>query len=290
MIEDIGDLEGLDEGHKLIALIDADTIAYAAAIVTEYSEEVMPESFYTKEEYAAILAHPNYDAEEGVVWHQDIEMAAASAQSRIQDIMFETDTGSVELYFTVGKNFRYDVYDMYKGNRTDRKPTNLKEIKKKLLDVYPGAFCEEYEADDLVVMLKRQNPDKYVMCATDKDVLGAVGGKHFNYYQNARYDIPMKWHATTHASAKVFHYKQTLMGDMATDNIPGCPGIGKVKAAQIIEGLKEPKELWDAVVNAFLSKKLTEKEALRDMRLVNMHQLYKNSEGELKINLWQPPA
>ncbi len=285
MIEDIGDMEGFDESGKLIALIDADTIAFAAAITTEYMEEVMPKEFYTEEEYAELLAHPNYDKESGGVWHQDIDAAAASAQDRINDIILATDTKSAELYFTTGKNFRYQVYDMYKGNRIGRYPTNLKQVKEKMLENYPGEMCEAYEADDVVVMLKRTQPEKYVLCAIDKDVLFAVGGKHFNYYQNAKYGIDMKWHATTHASAKVFHYKQTMMGDMATDNIPGVPGIGKVKAGKIIEGLTDPKELWDAVVAAFISKNLTEKEALRDMRLVNMHQLT----IDRKIVLWTPP-
>ncbi len=284
MIEDIGDLEGFDEGHKLIALIDADTIAFAAAISTEYSEEVMPKEFYTDEEYADILAHPNYNEEEGVIWHQDIATAAASAQDRINGILFATNTKSAELYFTTGKNFRYQVYDMYKGNRKGRYPTNLKEIKEKLLEHYPGEMCEAYEADDLVVMLKRTNPTKYVLCAIDKDVLGAVGGKHFNYYKNEKFDIDMKWQATSHASASVFHYKQTLMGD-TTDNIPGVPGIGPVKAEKILEGLTKPKELWAAVVKTFISKNLTEKEALRDCRLVNMHQLTIDRE----IVLWTPP-
>ena len=41
------------------------------------------------------------------------------------------------------------------------------------------------------------------------------------------------------------------------------------------------------VVKLFKSKKLTIKEAIRDMRLVNMHQL--DIDGET-INLWNPPC
>ncbi len=285
MIEDLGDDEGLDSLKTgLIALCDADTIAYAACLGAEYAEDIMPESFYTPEEYQAIVEHKYYDADEGCVWNLDLDSAVAMCEDRINEIILETNTDSAELYFTAGKNFRYKVDPMYKANRKGRTPTDLQLIKEALAAKYEGCICEKYEADDIVVYKKRTEPDKYVMAAVDKDVLGAVKGRHFNYYRSARYGIDMKWITTSYVDALRFPYLQTLMGD-TTDNIRGCPGIGPKKAQAILDDLIEPKEMWDAVVKTFESKKLTVKEALMTMRLVQMNQLMDDG----SIELWNPP-
>ncbi len=283
-MDDLGATEGIVEPTK-VALIDADTIAYASACGAEYADDKLSEEFYTPKEWQAIISDPQWDEKEHCVWVTNVEEAIASSVERIQEIVGITDTTYAELYFTQGRNFRYDLYDMYKGNRKDtRYPAGLNEIKEALLEKYEGAMCREYEADDMVVMLKRTQPDHYVLCAVDKDVYKAVGGRHFNYYRSARYGIDMKWLATTHASAKKFPYLQCMMGDPG-DNIPGCPGIGPKKAEAALKGLDTPEEMWAAVVKMFKSKKLTVKDALRDFRLVNMNQLTIDKE----IVLWTPP-
>ncbi len=284
-VEDLGSTDGVEDNNK-VALIDADTIAYAAACGAEYAEDILGESFYTTEEWAEIVANPQYDEEESCIWVTDVDAAVEMSVDRIIGIIQDTDTGSAELYFTTGKCFRFQVYDMYKGNRKGtRYPAGLPEIKTKLLELYPGKLCEEYEADDAVCMLKRTQPDKYVLCAVDKDVLGAVPGKHRNYYRSERYNIPEKWQSTTTPMSIRFPYLQTLMGD-STDNIPGCPGIGKKRAATLLGEETDVNELWKIVEKTFKSKKLTVKEAIRDMRLVNMNQLDIN----WKLTLWNPPC
>ncbi len=285
-IDDLGEIEGVDTSNEKIALIDADTIAYASASGAEYADDKLAESFYTKEEWEGIINHPQYDEKEHCVWITDVEAAVEMSVDRIHEIMQATDTGSCELYFTEGKNFRYDVYDMYKGNRKGtRYPSGLSEIKHALAELYPSEICVEYEADDKVCMIKRANPDKYVLCAVDKDVLNAVPGKHWNYYRSARYGIEMKWQSTTHKMATQFPYIQCMMGDPG-DNIPGCPGIGKKRAATIIGNEVEFLAMWKLVTKTFISKKLTIKDAIRDMRLVNMNQL----SADNKLLLWEPPC
>ncbi len=283
-IENIGDTEGVQAPIKTL-LVDADTIAYAAAVGAEMADEVMDQAFYTAEEWQEIIAHPFYDEEAGCIWLTDIDEAVASAVARIKEIQGITNTKDVELYFTEGRNFRYTIYDMYKANRKGtRYPSGLPLIKEALLELYPGESCSEYEADDLVVMLKRTKPNKYVLAAIDKDVLRSVVGTHFNYYRSDRYNIEMKWVTTEIEDAYKFAYIQTLTGD-TSDNIPGCPGIGPKKAEAALRGCDTPQDLWKAVVKTFKSKKLTEVEAIRDMRLVNMHQLTVDKE----IVLWNPP-
>ena len=288
MFENLGEEEGLEEfkTSNKIALIDADTIVYAACSTQEYADEVLSKEFYSDEEYEELINHPFYDDKTQAIWQVDEEAVLNLCIERITEIQALTNTKSVELHFTEGRNFRYDVDPMYKGNRSKTKyPAGLRETKAALLKLYSGGIHSEFEADDIVVMLKRTQPTKYILCAVDKDVYKAVPGKHFNYYRSVLYNIDMKWVETEAKDAYQFPYIQTLMGD-STDNIKGCPGIGKVKAAKAIEGLVTPCDMWKAVVKLFKSKKLTVKDAIRDMRLVNMHQLTIDK----KIVLWEPPC
>lgn len=285
MINNLGDTEGVDEAKGKIALIDADTIAYASACGAEYADDKLSESFYTPEEWQEIINDPQWDVEEHCVWVTDVEAAVAMAADRIIGVIQATNTISCELYFTEGRNFRYDVYDMYKGNRKGtRYPAGLSDIKHALCELYPSEICEEYEADDKVVMLKRTEPDKYTLCAVDKDVLNAVGGKHWNYYASARYSIEPKWQSTTHKHAVQFPYIQCMSGDSG-DNIPGCKGVGLKTGAKLIGEETDPVKMWEIVTKTFIKKKLTIKDAIRDMRLVNMNQLSIDS----TLTLWEPP-
>ena len=291
MIEDLGSEEGLEEykTSSKIALIDADTIIYASCVVKEYADDLLDWSMYTETEMLEIQDTPGYDEEEHCIWRYNEEEVLEDCMMRIAEIQGLTNTKSVELHFTEGRNFRYEVYDMYKANRKGtRYPQGMSVIKRRLLENYAGAIHQQHEADDAVVMLKRTQPNKYVLCAVDKDVYKAVPGMHFNYYRSAKHGIDMKWVETEAKDAYQFPYLQTLMGD-STDNIPGCPGIGPKKAATALEGLVTPCDMWKAVVKLFKAKNLTVKDAIRDMRLVNMHQLVE-IDGKYKVELWNPPC
>ena len=242
---------------------------------------------YSEEEWEANIAHPGYDEEGDCIWLYNEEDVMEDCLNRIKEIQSLTNTKDCELHFTEGKNFRYDVYDMYKANRKGtRYPQGMGVVKRRLLEMYAGGIHSTYEADDIVVLKKRVNPNRYVLCAVDKDVYKSLPGLHFNYYRSAQYNIDMKWVETDVKDAYQFPYIQTLMGD-SSDNIRGCPGVGPKKAANALEGLVTPCDMWKEVCKLFKSKGLTVKEAIRDMRLVNMHQL---DVDEKTINLWNPPC
>lgn len=282
-------LFGGNENYQRVALIDADTIAYGACSGFEYPSDLLARHMYNEDEWNELISNPNYDEKEHCIWNIDLDEALESAINKVKYIMEKTETGSAELYFTTGKNFRYIVDPMYKANRADtRYPVGLKELKQLLLKEFPGEIMEEVEADDVVVYLKRTQPEKYVLCAVDKDVYKSVPGKHWNYYESAKYNIAQKWVEIDAESAKKFPYVQTLMGD-STDNIRGCPGIGPKKAEQALKGCNTPEEMWKEVVSLFEKKNLTIKDAIRDMRLVNMHQLIK-TEGGYKWEPWTAPT
>lgn len=263
-------------------LIDADTIVYAICSVLEYGIDLLPKDMYMEEEYSELVNDPNYDKETNCVYKIDLEQALVMATEKIDTLLTKTGCKDAELYFTSGKNFRYYVTKDYKANRQEtRYPVGLKELKKELTKLYPGEICSEYEADDIVCMLKREYPDKYIVCAVDKDVLRGVAGTHFNYYENAKYKINMKWVKTTEEEAIRMPYLQCLMGDSA-DGIKGIPKIGPKKAEKLLGNCIDEIELWNIVVNAYEKAGLDVKEAIINMRLVSMHQLTKDKE----IKLW----
>lgn len=283
--------DGLEvvDNSKGIALIDADTLAYTTCLQEEYGEELLPRDFYTDEEWEELVNTPGYyEAEDGSHWiySTDLDKILAEAKDKIRQIQHATNTKSVEIYFSSGRTFRHDLADRYKANRLKmRYPEGLEWLKNELIKHFPGAVCDGFEADDMVVMLKRRNPEKYILCAVDKDVLNSVPGKHWNYYISHKYGIDPKWVEIDATHATRWAYIQALMGD-TSDNIDGIRGVGKKTAEKILGEAYLPCDLWKAVKRAYLKHKLTVKHAIETIRLVHMHQL----QPDLKINLWEPPC
>lgn len=252
-------IEGAEPNDK-IALIDADTVAYSTCSVCEMGDE-----------------------ENG--YYIDLDFALAEAKIRIEAIRVATGCKDVELHFSTGKTFRHKLTSTYKENRqTTRYPEGLKPLKELLVQEFTGWLHTDFEADDYVVWSKVGYPDKYVLCAVDKDVLNAVEGKHFNYYQSVKYNIPMKWIETSALKAKQFPYLQCLMGDSA-DGIKGIKGCGPKTAEKLLGAETDETKLWNLVLEQYKKAGMSDKDALLTMRLVNMHQL--DSKGN--IDLWMPP-
>jgi 5'-3' exonuclease len=293
------------ENPDKIALIDADTIAYATCSVCEYGDD-----------------EAGYQIE--------LEYALQVAIDKVQKILHDTGAGSAHLHFTMGKNFRYKVCENYKANRVkDRTPEGLSALKELLAKEYEGSMLHtDVEADDYVVYLKKMFPELYILVAIDKDVLNSVPGKHWNYFHRAegvnKYgtllkEIKPKWVETLSETPPIWFYSQVLMGDSG-DGIQGVPKCGPVNAIKILvpEIEKQTKELkkaytekknpdlwgdiivpnnllegividelemWEKVVEAYEEKDLTEKDAIKTARLVSMHQI--NNEG--KLDLWTKP-
>jgi DNA polymerase I len=271
----------LPEKHNKKLIIDADTIAFSACIVCEYEVE---------------------DFETGTsTWDINLDNALEHAQAKIQVILDHTGGihENMELHFTGGKNsFRYDLLAKafpeddsmhYKAKRVYKKsPVGLHALKEKLMSLYKGFMHYDYEADDVVVMLKKLHGDNAILCAVDKDVTGNVPGVHWNYYESLKHNIPMCWMDVSPEQAMYNQHIQAIMGDKS-DNVPGIKGIGPAKAAKFLEVGMDEAELWGGVLRAYLqhcSYGDPVEMAILNMRLVNMHQLQTNGE----VILWNPPV
>ena len=273
----------LAQATDKIALIDADTLAYTSCLNTQQQEALLGDEFYTTEELEEIYSNPDYDADNACIWTINLDMAYQTAMDKLQKIFDKTGCREAELHFTSGRdNFRYQVNPSYKANRTGRAPAGLAELKQMLCDNFPHTIATKWEADDIVVYKKRQNPEKYILVAVDKDLIYSLEGTHFNYYESAKYNIDMKWVEVDVDTAMKWSYIQALVGD-PVDNIKGVKGVGKAKAPKILAKCKTELECWEAVVTEYEKADMGMLEAVQTMQLVSMSQF----DGE-KIVLWDP--
>lgn len=155
----------------------------------------------------------------------------------------------IKYFFTNCKrNFRKDISPEYKANRKRNKWVS--ELRKYLIDYLDGSFAsDEYEADDLIYFnAQMYEIDDYIICSIDKD-LKQIEGLHFDYYQlklkdeNGEYMLDefgkelKKRKGFIHIDkiqAQSLIWEMMLIGD-ASDNIKGIKGIGKVKAAKLLQ-------------------------------------------------------
>lgn len=259
------------EKNDKIALIDADTIAFAACSVCEYQY---------------------YDIHSGDdKWDININDALNHALEKIQQILDSTGCCDAELHFTSGMNFRYTVDPQYKSNRNNqRRPEGLRELKVLLLGEYPGSLNTHLEADDMVAYLKKRYPDKYIMCAIDKDILYSVPGRHFNYYSKLEAKggaIMPKFIEVDEYDAKLYNYKQAIIGD-PTDGIKGVPSLGKAKVEKLFRPNMTEFEMWETVVKAYKAKGMDMIDAMITMQLVSVHQVITDENGNPKLELFNP--
>ena len=146
-----------------------------------------------------------------------------------------------------GPTFRHEEYPEYKAQR-EQCPEDIKKsvpIIKKILNAWNICILEEkgYEADDVIgtVALKAgQNGYKTFMLTPDKDYGQLVRDNVYMYrpkFGNAGYDVmgveevKQKYELST--PLQVIDLLG-LMGD-ASDNIPGCPGVGEKTAIKLIK-------------------------------------------------------
>ena len=146
-----------------------------------------------------------------------------------------------------GPTFRHEEYPEYKAQR-EQCPEDIKNsvpIIKKILNAWNITILEEkgYEADDVIgTVALKAGEDGYetYMLTPDKDYCQLVRENVYMYrprFGNSGYDvmgpeeIKQKYDLTT--PLQVIDLLG-LMGD-ASDNIPGCPGVGEKKAIKLIK-------------------------------------------------------
>lgn len=198
-----------------------------------------------------------------------VEIAYWRLDETIDRIRDQLETNAYRCYLTSTdkSNFRFQIYPEYKANRKQPKPTHYDAIRDYIQEKHGGIVVRGIEADDgLGIDYNESEADitGKILCTIDKD-LDQIPGWHFNFVTNRLYNI-------SEAEGWRCFYGQLLEGDR-TDNIAGCPGIGKVKARRLLEGCQDENEMFEAAGKQYLLA-YNDLQAATEKLLLNAHLLW----------------
>lgn len=196
----------------MIALIDSDLICYRCAASAEN------------------------EVEDVAIWRVDDAM---------RRILHNVGATSYESFLSGDSNFRKGIDPSYKANRTQARPKWLELCREHMVMSWKSRVGDNIEADDLIGIAQTayfEFGEPSVVCSLDKD-LRQLAGKHYNFVRE-EFDF------VTPLDAHKNFYKQLLIGD-TSDNVVGVRGIGKVKAAKIINPLDNEVDMYEAVQNLY---------------------------------------
>lgn len=209
----------------------------------------------------------------------DYEGATERFDREIKDIIKEAGCSRALVCLTGSENFRYDVLPTYKHNRKDTAKPVLHSYLKEYAELnYECKLIDRLEADDVMGIIASREPSKYVICSTDKD-MRTIPAYLYNWNKMTEPEL------ITEEEADLWFYTQTLTGD-TTDGYSGCPSIGPVKAAKILEAVPRD-QWWEAIVEAYATKGLTEEDALVQARVARILRATDYSK-EKGVILWRP--
>jgi 5'-3' exonuclease len=162
----------------------------------------------------------------------------------INNINKETQAEAYTGFLTFGKCFRYKVYPEYKGNRKYLNlPDYINEVKDYLINNHNFIYLNDYEADDLVVSYKVQNPNfDITIISPDKDIL-YLEGINYNPKKNEFIKVSKE-------ESELYFWTSMIVGDTA-DNIKGIKGIGPVNAKKILSEVKLFSTLRERVLEEY---------------------------------------
>lgn len=160
-------------------------------------------------------------------------------------IIAEEKPEYIMVAFDIGKTFRHEKYDYYKGKR-DETPDDLKcqfPVAKKILNAMGIKYFElaGYEADDIIGTFAKKVDENDDFIATiissDKDLLQLISDdvevKLLKPKDYIRMNKQVFFDTYGLEPIKMIDLK-SLMGD-ASDNIPGVKGIGEKTAIKLLQ-------------------------------------------------------
>ena len=172
-----------------------------------------------------------------------------------------------------GRNFRHEIFPLYKANR-DAMPEDLVRQIDPILRMVRALgirleVSEGCEADDCIASLAARFSGRHpvIIVSGDKDLKQCLGPNVYMWDPAAREEKLLseaEFRAESGVSPAQWPDVQALVGD-ASDNIPGVPGIGPKTARQIFEICPSLEDIRDHF--ALLPPKIQDKmrDHLEDM-------------------------
>ena len=217
---------------KTTLLIDADVLAFEAAVVAE-------ESIEWKDEMWTV--------------HADMALAKARVVNRVEEFKDLMKTDKVTMCLTDRANFRRVLNPDYKANRAkSRLPIILRQVKQWIIEEYDGQMWPNLEADDVISILAtdKEMDEETIIISIDKD-FKTVPGIFYDYNRG-------EYHQPSEEEADNYHLVQAIAGDH-TDGYSGVPGIGVTRAQRLLE---KDGYTWETVTACYEKAGLTEQDAL----------------------------
>lgn len=272
---------------KKVVLVDGNNLMFRSYFATLYSGSMMTnkEGFPTNALYGFI--------------------------NMMNKIINEENPKYIAVAFDIGKTFRHEKYDYYKGKR-DETPDDLKKqfpVAKKILNAMGIKYfeIEGYEADDIIGTFSKKisELEEYVgvIISSDKDLLQLITDdvevKLLKPKDYIRMNKEVFFNTYGLEPIKMIDLK-SLMGD-PSDNIPGVKGIGEKTALKLLQeygsldGVYEnidnikgatQKKLIEDKENAYMSYDIATiyKEVPIDTNLENLK--YQKEDTEELINIY----
>ena len=177
--------------------------------------------------------------------------------SMMNKIIHEENPNYILVAFDMGKTFRHEKYEDYKGGR-DETPNDLKvqfPVAKEILKAMGICYLEvqDYEADDIIGTYAKQIDDSNdyegLIVSSDKDLLQLIS-EHNTVKLLKTKDSIMMTPTTFKEIYGVEPLRMTdlkgLMGD-ASDNIPGVKGIGEKSAIKLLTQYNNLENLYEHI-------------------------------------------
>ena len=206
---------------KKVILVDGNNLMFRSFYATLYSGSVMTnkEGFPTNALYGFV--------------------------NMMHKIIAEEKPEYIMVAFDIGKTFRHEKYDYYKGKR-DETPNDLKiqfPVAKKILNAMGIKYfeLEGYEADDIIGTFAKKVDDNQdfigTIISSDKDLLQLISDdvevKLLKPKDYIRMNRQVFFDTYGLEPIRMIDLK-SLMGD-ASDNIPGVKGIGEKTAIKLLQ-------------------------------------------------------
>ena len=188
----------------------------------------------------------------------------------INKIINEDNPDYMLVAFDIGKTFRHDKYEEYKGGRSET-PDELKmqfPVAKDILTAMGIKYLEvaQYEADDIIGTFAKMidNSDEYegLIVSSDKDLLQLISDKVSVKLLKTK-DYIMMDTSTFVDTYGILPNRMIdlkgLMGD-ASDNIPGVKGIGEKTAIKLLKEYDNLDNLYNHIdeIKGATNKKLVD--------------------------------